>query len=183
MQRLTAMFGLATSLLLIGCTSIQPKSDFDPEADFANVRTFSWISDKPLIVSTAQPVSPLLEGRLMRSIQSNLEAKGLRHVAKASAADVAISFTVGARDKIRVDSYPSMYRGGWGTGWGGAYYRDVDVTEYTEGRLAIDMFSVKGRSPVWHGWAEKRITSRDVENPQPVIDEVVTAILSKYPPI
>ena len=69
-----------------------------------------------MITSANQPVSPLLEGRIMSAIQRELQAKGYDYVEGAEYADFAIAFTVGSREKIRVDTYPTYYRGGAGRG-------------------------------------------------------------------
>ncbi len=53
---------------------------------------------------------------------------------------------------------------------------------YTEGMLAVDVFDNESRQPVWHGWARKRITGRDIEDPEASIDEAVEAILADFPP-
>jgi hypothetical protein len=110
-----------------------------------------------------------------------LNAKGFDLVSDREDADFSISFTVGARDMIRVDDYPMFYRGRWR--WQTVYYwPNVDIDMYTEGMLAIDIFDNSQREPVWHGWARKRIVGADVENPQATINEVVQAIFRDFPP-
>ena len=79
-------------------------------------------------------------------------------------------------------SYPSTYRGVYRGGWGAPYHSEVDVRNYTEGVLAIDLFDVARRAPVWHGWAVKSITASERENPEPLINEIVAAILEEFPP-
>jgi hypothetical protein len=66
--------------------------------------------------------------------------------------------------------------------WGGAYYQDIDVRQYTEGRLAIDVFDGKLKRPVWHGFATKTISSADQADPQKAIDAAVAAIVAEFPP-
>jgi hypothetical protein len=167
--------------LLSGCTGMSVNSDYDDSRDFSSYRTFSFISDHPLLMSQTAPVNPLFEGRVMTAIRDTLTAQGMRYVDDRKNADVVVSFTLGARDKIQVTSYPTAYRGAWG--WGGSYHHEnVDVRNYTQGTLAIDLFDVKKKSPVWHGWAVKTITSADYKNPTSTINNVIEAILAKYPP-
>ena len=138
-----------------------------------------------IIGSTAGiQVSPMTEGRIKRAIQESLQSKGLQVVADPDQADFVVAFTVGARDEVQVTSYPTAYRGAWGGGyWGGGYYgNQVDVRQYTEGRLSIDIFDRAEHRPVWHGWATKRITSKAQEDPEPVLREVVAAMMAKFPP-
>ncbi len=58
----------------------------------------------------------------------------------------------------------------------------MDVQQYTEGRLSIDIYDVAEHKPVWHGAATKRITDSMRENPNETITEIVTEILAGFPP-
>ena len=170
-----------TALAAGGCESIQTRSDYDDRIDFSGYRTFSWISEHPMV--DADPsVSPLTEGRIELAIIDVMKTKGIAFVPNVRQADFVVAFTVGARQKLRVDTttYPVGYRGPfmWGTG----YYQDVDVREYTEGRLSIDVFDTKLHQPVWHGYGTKSITGSDRDNPAPVIQKVVAEILKPFPP-
>ena len=171
--------------LLSGCTSA-PVVDYDHSVRFGSYKTFAFISDHPMILgSTSFPVSPLLEGRLTRAIQTSLESQGLVFSTDRETADLAISFTVGSREKISVDSYPSAYQGGYGRyGWGSGYYygNDVSVRQYTQGVLAIDLFDVKARRPVWHAKASQQITSKMQKKPESFIKKIVDSMLAGFPP-
>jgi hypothetical protein len=177
----TMLMGFVGVLLLTGCSSVSIKHDYDSSTDFSALQTFSWMSERPLLVGSATRVSPLLEGRLLKAASATLTAKGMRFVANAEQADVVISFAIGARDKIRVDSYPANYRGRGAWGWGAPYYQEVDVRNYTEGTLSIDIFNVKKRQPIWHGWAVKTISENDRGN-ETVVKEIVAKILEEFPP-
>jgi hypothetical protein len=93
-----------------------------------------------------------------------------------------VAFTLGAREVVDVNStaYPTGFYRPYG--WGGAYYQDVDVRQYTEGRLAIDLFDTRLKRPVWHGYVTKNITGKDQADPQAVITEAVSSILVDFPP-
>lgn len=181
-----------SALVLAACGSTPPIVDYDSSADFATYKTFAFISDNPVMRSPdSPPASPLLERRLVKITEENLEAKGFRKVDDPEAADFAVGFTTGSRDKIRVNSYPEPYRpyyGGWG--WGAPYYggyagggSNVDVQQYTEGTLAIDIYEVDEHKPVWHGVATKRITDKMRRNPDETLTEVVAELLERFPPI
>jgi hypothetical protein len=186
MRTITAVAALL--ILLSGCASTtKGTSDYDPATNFAGYQTYAWISEHPMIVgaTAGRQLSPLLEGRIMSAISDSLSSKGFRRADNPEQADFVIAFTVGARDEIQVTSYPSAYRGAWGRPgyWGTGYYgTDIDVRQYTEGRLSIDVFDRAEHRPVWHGWATKRITRKHEENPEPAIREVVSAILANFPP-
>ncbi|MFK7828283.1 MAG: DUF4136 domain-containing protein [Congregibacter sp.] len=178
---------LVSTLMLTACGTNPPVIDYDQGANFAAYKSYAFISDKPLMLGEgATGSSPLLEGRLMRATDTALRAKGFSKVSNPEAADFAVRFTVGARDKIRVNSYPEPYRpyyGGWG--WGGSYYAgatSTDVQQYTEGKLAIDIYDVAEHKPVWHGVATARITDSMRQNPDETVTNAVTEILMSFPP-
>jgi hypothetical protein len=175
------MVMLMVLALCASCESIQTNSDFNPAFDFSNYHTFSWISDNPMIAATPM-VSPLTQGRVELAIIDVLQQKGMTFVSNPNAADFVIAFTAGAHQKVRVDttSYPIGYRGPYM--WGGGYYQDIDVREYTQGRLSIDMFDTKLRQPMWHGWGTKSVSGSDRKDPAPAIHKAVEAILKDFPP-
>jgi Domain of unknown function (DUF4136) len=166
--------------LIAGCATIVADSDQYGQANFSAYQTYGWIDGDPLMRPRgAEPsVSPLNVRRIQEAIESELSRKGYRKVEESLGADFVVSFTVGARDKIAVDSYPAPYRGPWEWGW---YGHDVDVRSYMEGTLSIDVFDGAKRQPVWHGWATKEVYESDVSNPAPVIKRAVSAILRKFP--
>jgi len=165
-----------------GCESISTTTDHDAAFNFSGYRTFSWISNSPL-VSRAPETSPLAEGRIENAVKSDLTQKGFVFVADPTKADFVIAFSVGSRQQVRVTSNP--YAAGYGAGpymWGRPYYQDIDVREYTQGRLAIDIFDVKLKQPVWHGHGTKSITAADQKNAEELINKAVAAILKSFPP-
>jgi hypothetical protein len=183
---------LLGAVLLGGCTgkSYKTYDDYNPNIDFSNYQTFAFISDSPMIVSSAQgAVSPLLQPRLMNAIRADLSRKGFRYVNDPEQADMAISFTVGSRDQIKVDQYPASYRtaygsyyGGYGYGYGMNYATETRVRQYTEGQLAIDIFDVRSKTPAFHGTASTRISSSDRENIEAFLNEIVVETLDGFPP-
>lgn len=180
------------SILVAGCaTGFKATHDHDSSHDFSGYQTFAWISENPMKVGqTVQSPNPLLQPRIMNAVEAALAAKGYRQVEEPKNADFVLSFTIGSREKISVNSYPSMsmgystgYPGHWG--WGAAYHccaTDTQVRQYTTGILAIDIFDVEERRPVWHGAASKTINEKDRENIEMTVKAAVDAILGGFPP-
>ncbi len=180
----------ATIVVLASCSTssgIKTFHDYNPSVDFASYRTWSFMSARPMIVSTTAIVNPLLEGRVMRAIRTEMDRKGFSYVDDPERADVVISFTVGSRDQVKVDQYPARYRVSYGRyyrgyGYGTSYGTETRVRQYTEGQLAIDIFDVDNHTPAFHGSASKRLTSSDRDNPGALISSVVTEALLGFPP-
>jgi Domain of unknown function (DUF4136) len=48
--------------------------------------------------------------------------------------------------------------------------------------LSIDVFDNHTHRPVWHGWAKKDLSEKDIEQSEEPIRQSVAAVLSKFPP-
>ena len=177
--------GLVLLALISACATIMPvRTDFDPQTDFSGYRTFTWVSDNPLIApdGSSPEVSALNRGRIVSAIENELVRKGYARAPAGAAADFAIAFTVGTRERIDINSYPLAYRDNWH--WRPRYWDyEVRTSTYQEGMLGIDIFDGTGRVPIWHGFTHKRITGSDMADPTPAIREAVAAILAKFPPL
>ena len=180
------------ALCLSGCaTGFKATHDHDASHNFGSYKYYAWISENPMKVGPSTRINnPLVEERIMNAVEANLDAQGYEQVIDRRSADFVLSFTVGSRDEIKVDSYPSM-SGGIGYayprhwGWGGMYYghgTETTVRQYTTGMLAIDVFDVEERRPVWHGVAEKRISESDRDDAVGTITAAVEAVLAGFPP-
>jgi hypothetical protein len=182
----TAFFSLG----LVACaTGFKATYDSDPAHDFSGYQTYAWMSANPMIVGpTNRMPNPLLEPKIMAAMEGVLTAKGYSKVDDPEAADFVLSFTVGSREEIQVNSYPATYagygyRGAWG--WGGPYYgmaTETQVRQYQKGMLALDVFDVKEHRPVFHAVAEKSITESDRKNSDETIQAAVDAVLQAFPP-
>ena len=184
----TAFFSLG----LAACASgFKATYDSDPAHDFSGYQTYAWISANPMIVGPTNRVpNPLLEPKIMAAIEGVLNARGYSKVDDPESADFVLSFTVGSREEIQVNSYPATYagygyRGAWG--WGGPYYgmgmaTETQVRQYQKGMLALDVFDVKEHRPVFHAVAEKSITDSDRRNSDETIQAAVDAVLQAFPP-
>ena len=180
-------------VLVASCSSTyEAKVDFDKntKVDTINYKTFAWLTPGK-IMAPAEDFNPVMKLRVDEEIEQAFIAKGYTLINDAEKADFAISYTVGNRDKIKVSSYPSTYNAsfGWGRGYYGGYYggmygnnmsTETRVRQYTEGKLAIDIYDVKTHQPAWHGWATKRITSEDKEAPSVVIKDIVNEVVAQF---
>ena len=174
MSRLTAV--LAVAFALAACATLDVGSDFDHAASFAGYQTFAWMAREHPTIS-----NPLNIRRVQDAVSAELAAKGLRPAADVSQADLAVDFTLSSAERTEVTSYPVEYRGAWP--WGEGYFGSaVDVRQYREGTLSIDLFDARSHRPVWHGWAKKPLSRADLDHPDAPLREAVAAILSRYPP-
>ena len=189
MKRIMNYLAVMACFAVWGCaTTLTATTDYDNAVDFSAYKTFGWIDPNPLIRSVTQrPLSPLVVDRLKADTKDILSRQGLRFEENAAEADLAVAFTIGSRDGIRITSYPtrsfqrspSGRRYAWGSYWSG---NNVRTRQYTEGQLAVDLFSVAEARPVWHGTTSTRVTRSDREAPDELIREALEAILAEFPP-
>ncbi|HYL19552.1 MAG TPA: DUF4136 domain-containing protein [Burkholderiales bacterium] len=168
-------------VLTIGCTTLRVNSDYDHQASFASYHSFAWLPREHFGTR-----NPLTVQRARDAIQAELTRRGFTYVAEGSEADFVVDFTIGARDRTEIRSYPAPYVAPYWNSpawWGYAYWgNEVDVREYREGTLAIDVFDARTHRAVWHGWAKKELTSSEMQRSEGPIREAVDAVLAGFPP-
>jgi hypothetical protein len=180
-RRLAAIAVLV--VLVSGCSTLRVGSDYDHAASFRGYKTFTVMQRNHAGVS-----NPLVAVRASDAITADLLQKGFVAASDPSKADFTVDFTVGARERTDINTYPEPYVGpvwGWGTAgwWGGPYWGNaVDVRQYREGTLSVDVFDAHTHRPVWHGWANKELTRADIENSAEPIRKAVAAVLAEFPP-
>jgi len=169
-------------LVLAGCAGLRVGSDHDPQASFGGYRSFAWLPRE-----YHGSCNPLVVQRAHDAIETELNAKGLARASDPGAADFIVDFTIGARDRIDVQSYPEPFLIAGPAGefpwWGYRYWgSEVNVRQYREGVISIDVFDAQTRRPVWHGWAKKELTRSDLEQSDAPIRTAVQAVLKSFPP-
>jgi len=188
MIKMKAILLSSLMVLLTACATPGPKVNFDknPNVNISSAKTFAWLKESKALHITAG-FNPITKARIDKKIEETLINKGYTLVSDVTTADLAISYTVGSRNQIQVDSYPATFQGGFG--WGRGYYgrygsigmsTETHVRNYTQGELAIDVYDVKSKQPAWHGWATKKITQDDKEDIGALINLVVTSTLSNF---
>lgn len=167
------------TVALAACTTLSVYTDYNPSAQFASYRTYSWRT-------TPEQVSPLMAQRIVDAIDAQLRAKGWTRV--DSDGDVALAANVASHQEYDVDHfYGGPYWGGWGWGhpgwgWGGwGGYGSTYVRSYTVGTLAVDMFDARTRQPIWRGTAEDTVR-KDPVRAAADIQNAVSAMFATFPP-
>ena len=189
MSLIQKIFGAVLLLAVTSCAvTHEAKVDFDKNSkiDTSKYKTFAWLNPGK-IMAPPEDFNPVMKVRVDEAVENAFIAKGYQLIEDAEQADFAISYTVGNRDKIKVNHYPTTYNTGfgWGRGYYGGLYgvhmqTETRVRQYTEGKLAVDVYDVKSHQPAWHGWAVKRISSSDKEAPSSEIKNVVHRVISQF---
>ena len=165
-----------------GCaTQLHVGSDYDRSAIFRNYHTFTVMQRERRGVE-----DPLVAARVEDAIKADLVAKGYAEASDPHKADFTVDFTIGSRERTDFTSYPQPYAP-WGWGgpgwWGQPYWGDaVDVRQYREGTLSVDIFDARSHTPVWHGWANKELSEDDSAHSTGAVQRAVAAVLAQFPP-
>jgi hypothetical protein len=185
---------VAAALLLVSACAYSPRvvTDFDPSANFAGYRTYSWAP-----VDVPRGMNPLMFRRVQASIDRSLQARGYT---QADPGDFAIAFTIGEQDRTEINSYGGYWGPGWGWGccgrfgwggwgWGGGPwgwggwgypYPDIDTYQVTDRSIVIDIYDQPTKRPVWHGVITNTGYPDQVDYSK--LDANVDAVLARFPP-
>lgn len=160
--------------LFTACSSVRVATDYDTKADFNKYKTFAFYKtgiDKA-------PISDLDKKRIMRAVETELKAKGMT---KSSNPDVLVSLFTKSRERININDNNFGYGWGWNPWmWGGM--NRVNVNQYTEGTLFLDIIDAKKKELVWQGIGSGALRMSNVEKREARIKEFVKEIMAKYPP-
>jgi hypothetical protein len=185
-------FGMAVAAvaLLLACSGVRVKTDYDPASDFSKLRTFAWIDpelrEEPR-PDNAMPSDPftrntLLDRRVRDGVESQLASRGYRAAAEGESPDFLIRYEVVSRQIER--DYPVYVGGGYGYGWHNGYYGTGvgygGSSTYDEGTLIIDVIDPASQQITWRGYGTSQ--SRDAWMDADRLNRSVTEILKKFPP-
>jgi hypothetical protein len=176
-----AAFGLAA------CNPVNVKTDYAKDMSVSVCHTYAFAMEH--VANADQPAAygnPLNAERLRVSIQSQMAAKGIQEVDRASA-DCVVGYAMGSRQVF--DTYYGGYYGaGWGFGGfrgrrgfiGGGWGYDGPWVE-NETRIAVDIFDAKVHKPIWHASASQNVYELSGPHAVEKIDLATAAIFNKWP--
>ncbi len=171
---------LLPAALLLGltaCSGISVTHDYDPQADFSAMKTYSWYAAP----AAAAGVDTLTTQRISRAVDAELPLRGYRKVDGGTP-----DFLVHALASIhqRIEAVPTTTTVGYG--WRGgymAYGTGTEIRTYDEGTLILDVISPATKQLVWRGTAKAAVYGdRSPEEREARIREAVAMILESFPP-
>ncbi|WP_062052813.1 DUF4136 domain-containing protein [Aquimarina longa] len=169
-----SFLSLILIILLSSCTTVRVASDYDKQANFDTYKSYAFY--KPGIDKAE--INDLDKKRILRAIEADMNAKGFK---KSSNPDVLVSIFTKTKENINI--YQNNLNWGYGWGWSpwfwGPNYNTVSRS--TEGTLYIDLIDASKKELIWQGMGSSALV-KDVHKKQEKMNEIVTAILEKYPP-
>ncbi len=173
---------VAACVLFLGCSQYEIKSDYDVDANFPAFRTYAWMmpeatTEGATSANTAMQQNTLLDKRIRGAVDGAMASKGF--TVNTETPDVLVVYHTGMQNKVDVTDWGYSYAGSY-WGWAG---RDIDVYNYTEGTLIVDLVNAQSKQLAWRGSATGVVDpGRSPEEVQERINDVVTKIFDNYPP-
>ncbi len=174
---------VAVAIVLNACAGIPVSTDYDPNWQFPQTPAYAWL---PHPMNKMDPMvdNDLVAARVHRAVDEQLAAQGLSVAASEAAANVLVTYHIGEEEKLDINTFHSHYGyyPCWGC-WGPGFDSDIWVSQYTQGKLIIDLIDAKTKQLVWRGIASRRVPSFDTpQERDEYIRETVAAIFKKFPP-
>jgi len=180
MKKLTAVTVLTLLLVFMTGCDLKTTVDYDREADFATIKTYSW--DEPDELT----ITDLNHRRIIAAVDSQLELKGIQKV--DSDPDVFVTYFTDDDEQVYVDTTTSGYGYGpgmyWDPYWGGGMGMTTSTSQvrsYTVGTLVVDIYDAEKKQLVWRGVVTATLDDNP-KNTEKKINKGVAKLFEKYPP-
>jgi hypothetical protein len=170
--------------LMLGCSSVSIKTDYDREYDFSTFKTYRWASGKEINPQDELAKYPLVLKRIQTAVDNELAAKGLKKVEEGEDFDVVVLVHAGSKERMQVTQTGGYGGyGGWYDPWWGPYGGSTHVSYYEEATLVVDMVSWEKKELAWRGMATGTVKeNQNAEQQQKRLDGIVAKIFANYPP-
>ena len=194
---LFAGFITAAIVFMSGCASSPDiRVNYDKSVDFYSYKTYGYVNK---LGTDDRGYSTLVTEYFKKGVEREMEALG--YTFSDSNPDLLVNFSLFVEDKTDVETYQNatMPVGGYGYGrygYGGygyygyrrglyhaypVYDTDVRVVHYKEGTANIDVVDAEHSQLIWEALVEGRLTKKAMEDPEAIIDKIVSGLFEKYP--
>ncbi|WP_185962565.1 DUF4136 domain-containing protein [Thalassomonas sp. M1454] len=176
-------------LVLSGCaTTYDPAVDYNPEYNFDALQTYAIVDAFSVDDSQSKPLnrnlSDLDNDRVLKSLNTTLASKGMTP-APAEQADMLVKYLLVTQDKTKIRTYNSGIYNCWRCR--GLHYpmhapvTQVDVKQYVEGTLIIDIVDPAINKSVWRSVVSKAVKGKvPVEERQAKVQELIDAMMASF---
>jgi len=160
---------------LSGCSTMKVYSDFDRDISVKNYSTFGWPESKQLETKN-NPLyyNELNDKRIKNEVESQLKSKGYQFEATNPQLKIHYHIVLENHTAINTDPYGYNYGPYWLT-------RNVNVYEYREGTLIIDLMDTKTNNLVWRGWAVNFLDEDRPDQMEGQFNTAIRKIFEKFP--
>jgi hypothetical protein len=175
------------AVVLAACApSVKVRSDADPGVNMGQFQTYGFFSQLGI---EGDNYSNLLGQHFRDAISSQMNARGFT---PSGSPQLQINVSIGAEEKVRVNTYqePYLYGGYYGMRGGGIYgnpwgygggMTSTTVRQYTEANVYIDMVDASEHKLVWQGVATFTLTDKMQSQMRETVNNTVEKIFTQFP--
>jgi hypothetical protein len=182
------IFAVSLILLCSACSTLSVNTDFNPEYDFSQLKTYAWLEIDKAPSADTRINNDLMVARVRNAVEKSLEARGFEKADNASA-DFRVNWYGAIQKKIQVETIDHFYSP-YGYGalhrdpfMGGSSMRTRTAREYEVGTLIVDILDPVHHKLIWRGSGSDRLNgASNPEKATQAINEAVMAILKDFPP-
>jgi hypothetical protein len=176
MRSLRILLGLLLLFSIAITAEAQKVSiDFDRQANFSDYKTFTWIKPPHF------RADPLMDQRIMDSVNAALTAKGWQYVPDGPA-DVGLAAHIATREEHTLETFYDGFGGGWGWRFGGGFGTAITTDHpYEVGTMVVDMFASRTKQLIWRGTATETWSEKPDKDSKKV-EKAVDKLFKNFPP-
>jgi Domain of unknown function (DUF4136) len=177
MKMFNSKFFLILPLIWSCSDQIRVKTDYDRESTFAQYKTYGWLEKKDIETKNNPLIyNELTDKRIKKAVEIFFPSRGLTPANENP--DLRIHY------HIVVDNKASLHPEPYGYNYSPYWQRSrMDVYQYREGTLILDLMDPKSNNLVWRGWATDVMEMDEIDLSEVKINNAVAKILSEYPPV
>jgi hypothetical protein len=165
MNKMLAVPTMLVTILVAAAAAVASSAayDFDRTIDFSHWKRFAWKDAPPPDIS-------LVDGRIQRTLEAGLVAKGYSLTTERAEADFLISYHAAAWRDVQIhDRFHGVPFG-----------RALQIDAVPMGTLVVDVHERATGKLVWRGMVSDAL-SRDPEKADKRTGKAVTRLLDKFP--
>ena len=180
-------FVTALIAFLVGCSSIQVTTDWDPAyvPTMQEYSTWRWIKHPEGELNPEYAQDTILIGRIRTAVETYMAERGFTLVQTGTPSHFALAWHGSTEKKLSMQTVNTNYGYGYGY-YGGGMGMGVShttVNEYDVGTLVLDVIDGSNNELVWRGTGTK--TLQDYKSPEKAQEGAYTAvskIMDPFPP-
>ena len=174
---------LLMGTMLVACSSVSVRHDYDKGYNFSSLKTFAWLSAKDKEYGIKN--NELVDKRIREAIESKLSEKSYQMIESASP-DFFVSYYLTVEQKLTssgVSGGVSLGRSSYGRYGGVGVNTGSQVKAYDQATLSIDFTEPDGDKLIWRGISTQSVSvSSGPEESTAIINETVDKVLGQFPP-
>jgi hypothetical protein len=161
-------------MCLTGCSTMKVYSDFDRDLSVRKYSTFGWTDNKQLETKN-NPLyyNELNDKRIKNDVAVQMKNNGYQFDSENP--QLKVHYHIVLEDRTAINPEPF---GTYGQDW---LDRNVNVHEFREGTLIIDLMDTKTNNLVWRGWAVNFLDEDKPDQIEQQFNNAIKKIFEKFP--